>query len=482
MTAPDDVMRELTLLTEELDRRQADIRRNGDYYDGVHGLHFASKDFSDYFADRYKGFADNWCQVVADAPAERLEVTGIRPAGFGDDALRSGDQELWTEWLRNDADALSDQAMLEGIINRRGFGLVWVDADDKPRITWEDPSQAIVRYDPETGSRRSGLKRWCDDTTEYTTMYLPDGIYKWSRRLKNSSTLIVPSGQYTWERREPDTEPWPIPNPLGVVPLVELSNRPRLIHEPLSDIEGTIAMQNAINLLWSYLLNAADFASFPQRVVLNAERPKVPVLDDNGKVVGEKIIPLEKFATDRVLFFEDPNAKIAEWSAADLELYTRVIEVQVGHIASQTRTPHHYLIGKMVNLSAEALKAAETGLVKRTEEKAKSFGRGIREIFALVAQILHGKAKADAVRRGTVLWRDIETRSEAQRADALLKKQQIGYPFEWLAEKDGLSPSEIDRVKAMRKQEMDSALFSQLNGQFGDVNGSDTSSAEALPQ
>jgi hypothetical protein len=396
---------------------------------------------------------------VADAPTERQEVIGIKLPGTSNASPdREGDRDLWQDWLRQEADHTSDMAFLEANIGKRAFASVWGTEGDEPIISFERPDQCIVAYDPETRDRVAGLKVFEDGSYEYATLDYDGSLWKYQRR-KNTTTpeisaLILPPRLSNWEIRNVPGEPWPIANPLGAVHIVELPNRPRLGGECISDIAGTIAMQDAINLFWAYLLNAGDFASFPQRVVLGAERPRMPVLDDTGQVVGSRPVPLEKFAVDRVVWLENPEAKIGEWSASNLTLYTDVLEVMVGHIASQTRTPHHYLIGKMANLSAEALKAAETGLVKRTEEKNKSYGRGIREIFRLVALVRGEKDKADQIRSAKVLWKDVESRSEAQQVDAALKLRQIGLPIEYICRRLGMGPEEIVDVLEMRDREL----------------------------
>ncbi len=57
----------------------------------------------------------------------------------------------------------------------------------------------------------------------------------------------------------------------------------------------------------------------------------------------------------------------------------------MGHVAAQSRTPQHYLIGKMANIGEGTLLAAETGLVKRCDEKILWFGHGLREVARLIA-------------------------------------------------------------------------------------------------
>lgn len=439
-------------LTMELRRRHSVMWQHDDYYRGKHKLAFASDNFRKYFGDRYTNFSDNWVQVVADAPVERLSVTGLRLAGED-----SGyDKDLWQRWQENEAGDESRQAFLESVITGRSFALVWGDNDDNPLITFEHPTQCIVAYDSETKRRAAGLKLWTDDDYAYATLYLPDEVWKFQQKQSEPYWQRNFAGAYrqpAWDVREVAVGVNPMPNPLGCVPLVELQNRPRLAAEPMSDVNGVIAMQDAINLTWAYLFNAADFASLGQRIVTGAERPKIPILDENGVAVGERPVALERFAIDNIIWLEDENAKTSQWNPANLEVFTPVISLGVDHIAAQTRTPPHYLVGKMSNISADGMKAAETGLVMRSEEKTRSLGRGIKEVFRLAALVEGNDAKASDVAGGKVLWRDVESRSDAQLVDALLKLKQVGFPFEFLAERYGLEPAEIERIMQLRKEE-----------------------------
>ena len=443
----------LEKLVKELDNRRSDVFDLDDAYRGEFRLlKYASDNFSDYFAKRYRGFSDNWCQIVADAPHERLEVTGIRLPGE-----IKGDANLWRTWMENDADQQSDLAMLDAIVSKRSFALVW-GSGDEPTISFEHPAQCVVGYDPETRERRAGAKVWRDGDIEYATLYLPDEVWKFQRKVtptsnghRENAALLTGLG---WELRE-GVDINPVPNPMGKVPLVEIANRPRLLGEPSSDIQGTMAMQLAINLFWAQLFAVSDEATVGQRLLIGAEAPKVPILDENGNVVGEKTLDLKKFRGDSIAFITEPTAKPHQWEAAKLDVFTDVIEIAVGHIAAQTRTPAHYLLigGTIANVSGDAMKALETGLVKRTKEKTQHFGRAIRDVFELVALARGEIAKAAEVHRGLVLWGDIENRSDSQRADALLKKRQMGYPLEYLLELDGLPPEEITRVLRMRDAE-----------------------------
>lgn len=452
----------VTSLSNKLRLRTQEIEPTRDAYEGSLPLLFASPEFQRFFGERYEKFSDNWVGVVADSPTERLKPIGFRLPGAKASEL---DEDLWRVWQVNGSDADCGLAFLDAIIGRRAFAMVWGnDAEpETPEITFESPSEAIVAYEP--GSRRkraAGLKLWADRDAqlEFATLYLPDEIWRFQRptaRLPESQLYVPPAilrdfGQ--WQLRDDPTEPAnPKPNPLGVVPLVELQNRPLLAREPISDVHGVLAMQHAINLLWSELFTTAEGASWPQRVIMGQARPKVPILDANGVKIGERTLDVEKLSRDKIVWLESPTAKIAEWQAASLSIFTDTIEVAVGHIAAQTRTPQHYLIGRMANLSGDALKAAETGLVKKCEEKQLYMGQALRDVLSLVALAQGNKEKAKAVLGGTLRWKDAESRSESQMADALLKLKQIGFPVQFLVERYGLESPEVVRVMQMIAEE-----------------------------
>lgn len=469
----DQALAKVGPLYNELSCRRPEIQRVDAYYRGFQPLRFASDKWREYNAARYERFSDNWCAPVANSPSERLRVDGFR---LDDDPQQSPDEKaLWRDWQLNDLPMQSSQGFLASIVAARSFVLVWGDDDDNPVATWERPDQMIVGYDIERPGRRvAALKAWYDDESEYATLYVDDQVWKFQRPYAHmtqtgeippgargyeyfarTSGLVVPlQNADGWLLRE-GVDVNPAPNPLGVVPVVEFANRPMLGGEPLSDVSGTAAMQDAVNLLWAYLFNAADFASMPARVVMGQEPPQIPILDADGNVVGSRPVDMKKIAEDRILWLTGQNTKIGQFDAAKLDAFTGVVETCVTHIAAQTRTPPHYLVlGKgMVNVNADGMKAAEIGLVMKVQEEQLYFGAGVREVFRLFALVRDNKALAEKCRLGEVQWKDAENRSEAQLVDALQKLSAIGFPFEWIAERYGLSQTEMTRLLAMRERE-----------------------------
>jgi hypothetical protein len=440
-------------LEGELTLRAALADLADDYYRGKHPLRFASDEFRDYFAKRYDGFSDNWVGVVADAPVERLTVTGFQPDG-------QPDKVMWQVWQRNNLDTDSQLGFLASVLAGHSYALVWGDPDDPdtPCVTFEDSGQAVVGYYPGSRyKRRAALKRWQDGNSMYCTLYTADELWKFERpltRVEKPQMLAQFDEQArAWLPRETD-EPNPQPNPMGLVPMVELPNRPVLAREPLSDVKPVIALQDSVNMLWAELFTAADFAALPQRYILGGEAPKQPIYDETGmKIVGYKPFDMQKLIKERVFWGQGDGLSAGSWPAAQLDVYSNVIENAIGHLAAQTRTPQHYLIGKMSNLSSDALIAAEAGLVKRVQEKQLWFGAALREVARLVALAQDDAGRADAYRSGRVLWADAESRSQAQLVGSLVQLKGIGWPFEDLARRFGLTPEEVDELVKMRDKE-----------------------------
>lgn len=470
----EQALQQTQVLYEQIAGRRTLVAETEAYYRGRQRLRFASEKWSEYNADRYKDFSDNWCAPVANSPNERLRIDGFR---LDDDPASSGDEKsLWRDWQANDMGAQSSQGWLSTINAGRSYVMVWGTSEDEPVATWERADQVTIGYDAERPSVAvDWLKTWHDGSIEFATYITVDQVWKWQRPylerkthtgvlplragafFETTSGLVVPVTDGTgWQPRQArDDNTWPLPNPLGEIPGVEMPNRPMLGSEPISDIAGTMAMQDAINLLWAYLFAAADFASMPARVVMGQDPPKIPILDDTGQVVGHRPVDMKKLAQDRILWLTGEKASIGQWDAAKLDVFTGVIETAVAHIAAQTRTPPtRMLLGKgMVNISADGMKAAQDGLVDRVSEMHTFLSPPSRGVFRRFALVRGDTKLAEACRFGVVDWKDAENHSEAQLADALLKAKQIGFPFAWIAEKYGLSQPEVDRVLKMREAE-----------------------------
>ncbi len=465
----DVALKYVSRLHRRLVARRSEIQLFEDFYAGKQPLTFATEEWKKANGARYANFSDNWCRPVVDAEAERIRHTGIK---LGEN--KEGAAKLWESWLRNEMEMQSSQGFVTSLNAKRSYVLVWGLENNEPVLSWEHPSQVEIEYDW-ANFRQSvcALKTWVEDDTEYATLYEPEAVWKFERprdyepdetKSQAKQARLSNESSEGWIPRMVD-DVWPLPNPMGEVPIVEVPNRPMLSGDPISEIEGVIPMQNAINLLWAYMFLGADYASMPARVVLHQGPPMTPILDETGKKIGDKPVDLKELAEKRLLYLSGENTSIDSWEAARLDVFTDAIEVAVGHIAAQTRTPPTYLVTKtgMSNVNGEGLKASEIGLVKKTLEFQSFASPALRKIYRLMALAMGEAGLAKATGLATIAWANPEIRSEAQLADALLKKKQMGYPLEYLMELDGLDPVEVDRVLGMAQAEQFDAQLAAAN-------------------
>jgi len=441
----------LERLWDELAERRKVIEVLRCYYAGDHPLPMIQEKARPAFQRLLKQARSNYVGLVVDATAERIQVDGFR---LGDDEV--GDEEAWRIWQANRMDASSDLLIAEAIKIGRSFALVAPNPDDAatPIVTAEDATQAIVAYRP--GSlfeRAAGLKAWIDDWTgdRMATLYLPSKLFKFRAPASKSGEL----GKPRWEPREVAGEPWPAPNPLGEVPLVEVPNHPDLLGEPHSEIEDVLDVQDRINKTLIDRLMAQEFSAFRQRWMTGYE---VPVDDD-----GQRVEPF-KAAVDRLWVIEDENVRVGEFGATDLGPYLESIEADVQHMAARTRTPAQYLLGKLSNVNGETLKATESGLVAKVRQRCRPLGEGLEDVVRLT---LKAAGDTRGLTKIEVIWHDPEYRTEGELVDALVKMSTLGVPHEALWERWGASQTEIAKWRQLREEAAERVMSGDMAAMYG---------------
>ncbi|WP_143596477.1 phage portal protein, partial [Streptomyces albidoflavus] len=363
---------------------------------------------------------------------------------------------LWRIWQANSMDADSDMLIGEAVRVGRSFALVAPNPEDPatPLITAEDATQAIVAYRP--GSRRvraAGLKCWLDDWGGLlmATLYLPDAVYKYEAPAPKAGS----AGKPKWTARQVDGEAWPAPNPLGLVSLVELPNRPDLLGEAHSEIEDVLDIQDRINKTLIDRLMAQEFSAFRQRWATGYELPE----DEQGQ-------PVEPFrsAVDRLWVAEDSAVKFGEFGATDLTPYLKAAEADVQHMAARTRTPAQYLLGQLSNVNGETLKASESGLVSKVRQRQRPLGEGMEEVARLA---LRAAGSDRDLSRIETIWRNPEFRTEGELVDALVKMSTLGVPQEALWERWGASQTEIAQWSQLRNQAATRVMGGDMAALYG---------------
>lgn len=427
-------------LNRQLDAKQKSIRTLNDYYEGDHPLSSIPPRVPDEARQAFRSWMRqnraNWMGLVVESVAERLEVQGIR---YGDD--QAADADAWAIWQANDFDSGSESVITDALITGESYVTVEPNDDDPttPHLWVEDPAQVIVACDPARPRlRRASFKKWLDDSGfVFAVLQLPDVVVK-----LRSERAVKDATQATRIRWVPRGDEAEFGNPFGQVSVVPFRNRARR-NLGRSEIADVLDTQDRINREIFLRMIALEYAAFRQRAASG-----LPLLtDDDGK-------PKMPFTPSMVELWvsENPETNWHEFGQTDVSGYIKSVESDIQHIAAETKTPPQYLLGAMVNISGDALKAAESGLVSKVRRRARHFGESIEEVFRLAFMAAGDEAKA-RVTNAEVIWRNPEFRTEGELVDALVKMKTLGVPNEALQERWGASPQEIQRWKGMAAEQ-----------------------------
>lgn len=447
MAAVDDLMRSLD---SSLTTARTALQKFDDYYEGNQAIKFVAPAMMAEFDERITALVINWPRVVADAFEARLDVEGFRYAGDSD-----ADDDLWDVWQANDLDEQSQQAHLDSIALSRSYAIVGSpdSDDDPPVVTVESPMQVFARRDPRTRQVMSAWKRWdeYDDlgvvVEQNAVLYLPD------------STTHLVAGADGWKPKSA-----PDKHGLGRVPVVPLVNRPRILRpDGVSEFVDVIPLADAANKMATDMMVSGEFHAMPRRWAAGIKQ------DDFTAADGTPLNPWQRNANS-LWATENPEAKFGQFDPADLTVFHETIKLLAQLAGQMAALPPHYLAFVGDNpTSADAIRSAETQLVKKCERKQTYLGGAWEDVMRLVLRFVTG-AWDSAARRLETLWRDPSTPTVAQKADAIVKLAtplQGGralVPIEQGREDLGYTAEQRERMAEMdRRAETDSQLQSLID-------------------
>jgi hypothetical protein len=387
----------------------------------------------------------NWSELVVNAVAERLRVVGFR---FGSEA---DNEAAWTLWQASQMDADHELVQSDALIMSSSFVLVQPDEDNPSgvAITPESAYQATVLYQP--GNRRkrlAGYKRYGTDTDF--------ALGEWVQTAGTPAAgavvevLITPEAIVTWWPEDPRDAPQVQTNPAGVVSMIEVVPQPRTLGPARSELTPITTIIDRINTTTFNLMVSADYGAFRQVWATGIKIARDVIKSADGTETMVVTRPFD-IGANRLLANEAPDGRFGSFPEATLAGYLAAIEQDVTHLAAITQTPAHYLQGRMINLAADAIKAAEAGLVSKCQRRALHIGEAWEEVMRLALGLTGNAAAANV--EAEVVWADMETRSEGQRVDALVKMATLGVPAPVLWQKWGATPQEIEAWQAMRTAE-----------------------------
>ncbi|BBX39812.1 hypothetical protein MSIM_12630 [Mycobacterium simiae] len=354
------------------------------YYQGEQPLAFLSPEARQALDKRFGRITANIPRLAVTSLAEQLLISGV-----------AGDPDSWQDFLSNDLDQLSGVAHREALAVGQSFVIVWADAIGSPRATVESAEQVAVKRDPVTREFTAAVKRVRTKTTTEAWLYLPDEVQHWRAPSPGAATAgfnLVES----------------VPNPLGVVPVVPLTNSGRLLdHDGRSEIED---LKPLVDGLTKTLADLDDDGN--------------PVADpETGEPVMDTVNPIPE--GNRAMISEAPEAKFGQLPGADLAGFKTSVDIWVQMIMAVSALPAHMIgISTSNPATAEAIRAAEAGLTAKVIARQLTFGRAWEQVARLMVAVRSGVDPTGVTIR--VVWADASTRSTAAEADAAVKLFQAG--------------------------------------------------------
>ena len=367
----------------------------------------------------------NVLPIVVSSLVQSAFVDGFRTAET------SQDLEVWRVWQANRMDARQSAIHRAACAYGAAYAVV-LPGDPAPVIRGVSPRAMTAVYgeDPDWpmwALERVGHGLW--------RLYDDEAIYYLSRG-QNSDKF---------EHLETRT------HNAGVTPVVRFLDEDDLDCDdevpseaiPTAGMRETVArgqiaplmpIQDQIDLTTFDLQIAQHFGAFKQRYII-------------GWAAESEQQAIKTAASTIWTFDESPDdMRLGEFAQSDLDGYIKSREASIRHAASLSQTPAHELIGELVNLSAEALAAAEAGKDRKVDERKTLWGESHEQTFWLAGRYLDIDVPDDA----QVVWRDTSARAFAATVDGLGKlATMLGIPAQELWERvPGATQQDVERWKA----------------------------------
>lgn len=422
----------------------ADYQLYKDYLTGKHRTAFDSSEHQAAFRDFLRRLRCNICPAIIAALTDRLKIQGF----VGDQAAAD---RAWVLWDELGLAATANRVHSEAVGMGDAYLLIWPDTDGTPRLYPHTALEMCHAHDEERPEvTTKAAKLWQDGKRYRLTLYYADRIEKYRTTSDNTTggTITAPS----FAPYELPDEPWPLPNDYGTTPVFHFPYDADTHRHGVSALRDVLPIQDSIN---QTILNRAvvlDFGAYPMRILMGVEED---VYDDPSMPnYGEAKRPI-RAGIDRLMTFANPDTKIGQFDAADVDPYNKALHEDLNLITVMTGIPPHHFMALTGDFpSGEALKTSEARLVSRTEDAQVDLTADWGRALAFLLQVDGGAAGA-AVRPE---WVSPQSRRERDDAEIAEIKQRVGVSTSKLLQELGYDAEEITTMQAEREAERQTSV------------------------
>ncbi|MFD6638320.1 phage portal protein [Micromonospora chalcea] len=396
------------------------------YLRGKHDQPYAPRGAREEYRELARKSITNWLPLISETYVKGLFVDGYRAKKATDNA------RPWAFWQENRLDArqtIAHRGALE-------YGASYVRVLPGEKVPSIRPLPALKTF-----------AVYEDDDDEFPVL----GLYVKGRDRTGAQLYEVYDAEAVYLLAQPKGGSLRLvstsPHGLGRTPLVRF--RDRLDGENRGIVQPLIGLQDRINEAVFSLLVALQFASFRQRWATGLAIPTVD--DPDSPLYGQPVEPFEA-AVNRLWVADSPDAKFGDFGQTDVSGHLETYGSGVRTLAAIAQLSPHVLLGDLVNLSADALAAAEASTQRKIGEYETIFGESWEQVLRLAA-LADGDMTSAADATAQVRWRDTEARSMAAAVDALGKMvQMLSVPAEAAWERiPGVTQDDLDRWREMAK-------------------------------
>lgn len=411
-------------------------------------------------ADEVKALAAlaprNLLPLVRDSFVENLSITGYRPT------LATDNSAAWSSWQRNRMDARQAQLWTPTVT----YGCGYVTARRSPRgveFVIRSPRQLLAVYtDPASDMwPQYTFETWIEqtDARPRRRARLTDDEFDYVCDLGEVPTSEATSTDPNRSRPLSVTE---IAEPVRhgatyagepVCPAVRFVCRRDEDGLVVGEIAPLTKLQRAINEVNLDRLIVSRFGAFPQKVITGWSGTKEQVL---------------KASARRVWTFDDPDVQASTLAAATLDGYNDVLQEMSEFVAMAAQISPSQVNGRIANVSAEALAAAEANQQRKLAAMRESLGEAAEQLLRLAVE-MDGDATTAPDDAAEVVWRDTEARTFGTTVDGVTKLASVGVPIQHL----------LFLVPGMTQQKVDAIEQALRGGAVSDLVSTLRASAQA---
>lgn len=398
-------------------------------------------------------------RIYVNAIAERLIIEGFRVGNASE-----ADDELWGWFKANGLDSEAGRLFIDALVYGRSYVTISAPSDedkqnpmlvpDVPIIRCESPFAMYVHKDPRTREVDWAVRvvKNEDGDVVAATLYMAD----------RTEVYIAEEGQLSLS----DT----ISHGLGVVPVVDFTYKNSLL-----DLYGSSiitpeirSLTDALSRMMMNMQMTSELMATPQRILFGT------TVDE---INGDNKSGLELY-TSSYIAVEDPAGNAIQLPAAELRNFTEAMTYMMKKAAAYTGLPPQYLSFAQDNpASAEAIRSAETRLVRTCEAVSAMFGDSFERVMRIALVVMGQKLTMDHFRMETV-WRDPGTPTFQAKADATTKLYANGtgvIPLEQARIDMGYTPEQRLQMQEWDKQ----SPMGQMGAMYG-LGGSTTKEPEEV--